>query len=263
MPREHSGKRFQIRFRGAGMTPRNVRLGELGDLLASLESAVAAINGTAAEEVRMGLVQVRSQSAAYALESSSVDASTAMKLWWTAVREKETTGLPPAAQEASKKILAFVKRHDCVGEMRESGVRKVLAKITPLTTFATTLPDGIRSHTVLYGEVVRVGGVERKLMLRVHPDKPAVTVSIKTKELARELGARLYETVGVAGSALWHPVTDALLGFDAEELLPYDGSALDAIANVSALVGSELDAVDMEEFVATIRGNSDDRGRSE
>jgi hypothetical protein len=121
--------------------------------------------------------------------------------------------------------------------------------------FADSIPQRprLRGETVLFGRVERVGGVEPKVRLRIS-DHESVSCHI-SEELAKRVGNRLYNEVGLRGQATWDAVDFELLYFHAEELLSYQAgpitAAFDALAGA---VGGAFDSVDdVEEFVGALR----------
>jgi hypothetical protein len=255
--KEPSAARFKIRFKGADMTPARVRLGELSDLLSSLEAAIAALSGAAPEQVGFSLVDVQSRSASYALASSGNEATIAMRLWSAAIKGSDLSTLPAPAQEASRKILAFVKRHNCTGELTESGKRAVLAKVTPQTVLEDPNAAAIEGATTIYGVALRIGGTTPRLSLRISDGRP-VTVDLASRSLAREIAKRLYTFVGVAGVARWDLTTNAMVAFTAQELLPYEGAPIEALDDAARLVGADLSKlVDVEDELDRVRSMAD------
>lgn len=245
---------FEIRFVGKGMSPDNIRLGELADVLASVEQVLAGIIGLPPEEVVLGLTKVKDASAGYAIESHSKQVSAALRVWGDAIERSDFSAVPPSAYEPAKKILSFVRRHNCVSRLTEARKRKPLAEMTPDTAIRPTMLQPLVGQTTLYGYALRVGGASPRLMLRIS-DSETITLDVAGQELAREIGHRLYTRVGLGGTAEWHPQTRAMLSFRVDELLPYEErGAAEAIGDLSALIGEDLaDIADVEAWVAEHR----------
>jgi hypothetical protein len=235
------------------MAPKNVRVGELADLLSSLEQALSAIVGVPPEELILGLVDVRDQSAGYAVSLPSDAAADAVRAWGNAIRQADFTGIPRTALEPTRKILSFVRRHNCIGTVVEARKRTPLAQMTPDTVITAHAEDWLTGKTTLYGYALRVGGANPRVFLRM--DGAAnVTVDLASETLAREIGERLYSWVGLSGTARWHPHSRALMSFMAEELLPYDPdparSLIETLGDLSTVIGDDLADLDEDDLIA-------------
>lgn len=242
---EKTGRRFfTIRFSGEGMSPKTVRLGELAEVLRSIEDALAAIMGLPPEEVVLGLVGVKAASAGYACALPSREAERALDAWSGAIQSSDFSTLPEAAIEPSRKILAFVRRKNCRAEFRKGNSRTPLAQMTPDTVIDLFKCEPLIGHTTIYGYCQRVGGTEPKLWMRL-ADRSAVTLDVPSEELARELGQQLYRWIGVTGRAKWHAETRKLIELQVDDLIHYDGpgNVLNGLMEVGELCGPAIVAL--------------------
>lgn len=230
---------FILRFARNGMSPKSIRLGELADLLTSVEQAVSGVMGVPSDEVVLSLIDVKDTSAAYAIASPSNKAMTAVRTWGGAITKSDFSEIPARAVEPSRRILSFVRRHNCIAELTEARRRKPLAEMTPDTIIEAGPAEPLIGRTVLYGYALRVGGTTPRLLLRVGDE--TIAVDVASEDLARSIGQRLYTWVGLDGTAKWDSTTRALLAFKVEELLPYAAGRLtDAVGDLSALIGDDL-----------------------
>jgi len=250
---------FEFRFLGEGMSPGNIRLGELADVLSSIEQIVAGMVGRPVEEVVLGLTKVTSKSAGYSFGSKASDAAAALETWSDAVKSEDISSLPAHVREPSKKVLSFTRKHNCTTRVSRAGKRRPLVEITPDSVIEPAAPAPLVGHTTLYGYAMRIGGVSPRLMIRVMGAEEPITVDVATKHLAREIGNRLYTSVGLSGRAEWHSLTSAMLSFRAEELLPYEDRDLsESLGDLSALIGEDLDDItDVEGWLAEQRSAGD------
>jgi len=76
------------------MSPRSVRLGELAEVLRSVEEALAAIMRLPPEEVVLGLIGVQGRSAGYACALPFPEAAQALKAWTSAIESQDFSALP-------------------------------------------------------------------------------------------------------------------------------------------------------------------------
>jgi hypothetical protein len=122
-------------------------LGDLAEVLRSIEDALAAIMGLPPEEVVLGLVGVREASAGYACALPSREAERALDAWSGAIQNSDFSSLPAAAIEPSRKILAFVRRKNCKAEFRKGTSRTPLAQMTPDTVIAVSKELDVKKRT--------------------------------------------------------------------------------------------------------------------
>ncbi|MHB8625857.1 MAG: hypothetical protein ACYDBJ_05630 [Aggregatilineales bacterium] len=78
--------------------------------------------------------------------------------------------------------------------------------------------------------------------------------------VARALGQRLYDTVGLRGRARWTTYDMRLYDFVIESVLPYRKKpTLDNLAALHELVGPYLEEVeDIDAYIRKLRGQTDD-----
>ncbi len=80
-----------------------------------------------------------------------------------------------------------------------------------------------------------------------------------SRELVKELGDRVYETVALEGEAVWDPETWELVDFRATRVLPYKpNDLLAAFRELAAATGGAWDGVDAAEYVRKARSEDGD-----
>lgn len=117
----------------------------------------------------------------------------------------------------------------------------------------------IKSATTIYGECVRVGGDTPKAAVRLVTTKKILNIDIDP-EVARQLGNRLYDRIGIQGVATLDAATLEMLSFRGETILPYRGKAADPLASIlaiAALSGDTWKGVDPTEYVRQMRQDED------
>jgi hypothetical protein len=236
--RAHS---FSIRFDGGGLSPKSVRLGELAEVLRSVEEALAAIMGLPPEEVVVGLIGVKNASAGYLCSLPSLEASRAFDTWSQAIDTEDFSAVPEATIEPSKKILSFVRRKNCIAELRRANATRPVAEMTPDTIIVPSKLKPLVGQTTLYGYCQRVGGVAPRLWMRL-ADGTAFSADVVSEPLARTIGRHLYEWIGVSGRAKWHVATKRMLEFKVDDLLPYVGpdGAKKGMMDLAKLIGPHI-----------------------
>ncbi|MBA4029794.1 MAG: hypothetical protein C0478_02610 [Planctomyces sp.] len=103
----------------------------------------------------------------------------------------------------------------------------------------------------IYGRIERVGGASgMKCVLRVSNRKPLLYCSIKSREIAQELGKRLYESIHAKGTSQWIQGSGRLVSFEITSFTqPQFGKAHEAIAALRRAGLSAWDKVESPETV--------------
>lgn len=122
-------------------------------------------------------------------------------------------------------------------------------------------PLTLRGGTVLYGSCIRAGGESRRTAQLRLLDGSLITIRLKTQDLAKRLGERLYQTVGLRGEAIWSGPNRELAKFRADELTPYTDrdtpehkrSIVESFEALAKAAGNRWDNVDPDEFIAEQR----------
>ncbi len=250
---------FIFRFTGTNLSPRTVRLGELGDLLASAEDTLHAIaseknNKLDKETLGLSLEEIRHGSLELTINTRLPQVvEPAFNTLAGAITTRFIEPIPPKAYPSFDKMLKFIRRKEAHADLIVSnGNDEVIATITP--DFKIPKDVFIDGDTTIYGKVVRVGGVTPKVEVK--------TVSGTTLycpfdyELAQELGALLYETVGLVGEARWDVETGIITRFKVKNIVPYrNSSVVETFAYLRERIGRYYDDIgDVDEYISQIRG---------
>jgi hypothetical protein len=252
---------FQIRFTGGDVHPSTVPAHELADLLNAAEQAVTSLAAQNFPDldpssVLVGLVGIRDASLGLEFTSNRPDVvAPAFHRLAMGVKTRSCEGFPSRGIAGLEVIASFTARRKCRAEFRKGGetIGEPLAVMDE--TFAEGLPERpkIQGETVIYGKVERVGGVEPKVVLRLSSRE---SISCHLSEvLARQVGGRLYEEVGLKGDATWDAGDYSLLYFHAKEVTPYQSAGLArAFSELAGVAASHFsDVKDVEAFVREAR----------
>jgi hypothetical protein len=232
-----------VRLTGAAISPERVSAHDAAVLIDAVETVIASVlpAHVPAGEVLVSLSGVEADG--FTLLFSAPAAPGVVAGAFTQVVEAfqsgRLDGLPPRAVEALRAALRVTRKHGAGLELIESGSTRDRRRAA-LTDAA--LPDRdtacVRGTTTLYGAVIRVGGEDPpRARLRLI-NGAVITCDLARRKgwaLARDLGARLYQTVGVRGEALTRVSDRALIGFRIDRVLPYAPNALDrALDSIAA-----------------------------
>jgi len=119
----------------------------------------------------------------------------------------------------------------------------------------------LRGKTTLCGVCQRVGGVRKKTAHIRLLSGEIKAVQLKSRELAQQLGIRLYQMVGLEGEGIWNSETLDLQEFRADSLSPYrdrsDSGELftisDSLKALSDASGNRWDNVSPDEYIEELR----------
>ena len=253
---------FQLQIVGQDVTPQSVVVDDLTEVVRALSGALDAIASDSKaneDDVLLALVGVegapgRDKLTLFASRESLESARRLVRSLNAAKQES----LPHKARSCLRKIWHVIYRNGWDAcEFSSNGSDIGNARITRDNELFPEIGT-FRGDTVIYGEVIRAGGEGRRTAKIRLLDGSWLTASLKTKELAQQLGERLYQTVGLKGEAIWQLEKKELQQFRADVLTEYtdrdDGassprSITQAFNDLSEAAGNRWDHVDPEEFV--------------
>lgn len=229
----------ELRITGNNIQPGHLRGHDLAELLIALEDTIAACvisqePDLSKDTVRVGLADVAPGSFALQFDMNLIEYTlAAFRLVADAVARNLFDGFPHLALAPLRDLKRVLGRGDYSAEFRLVGQAEPLAVLSAATAIpALTNPSG---ETVVYGEILRVGGVEPRIMLRMVQGETVYCTT--TAEIARAAASRLYQTAALRGQAVWHGENFTIVEFDAKEMLFYEPiPATDAFAELAELV---------------------------
>lgn len=231
-----------------GVLPETIPARELAEMLVALETAIVGAMGLTpdeqlAEPPVVSLVGIRRGSTSLQLLKSPRVLRAYTRLA-TAVAERDVGSLPPRAREGTRLLARVVERRGIEVQFRDPlQRRRVIGVIRPDTDLFAASTAPLKGETTLYGKVERVGGATPRLRLQIE-DGRTISCDI-SRALAKELGKRLYEWVGVAGTAEWNPVDLTVESFRVERVLAFqDPHPTEAFERLSEELAGAWDDVD-------------------
>lgn len=259
MSDNQSQKRIGIKLVGEDVAPGRVASREVARVIMSIEEAIAAIvvneNPTLKKEsIILGLTAINEGSLELTFDPNLQPLTIpAMNTLAKSINTNNFDNIPPASRESLKHIIKFTKKH-ANSEAQffvENGSRDYIATVDASTVIVESLID---IETVVYGTVMRVGGVEPKVMLNLL-EGYNIFCSIK-KGLAQEVSNRLYKTIGFSGRAKIDPSSLEIRDFTVISLVDYEPidivEAFKGLAEVAQPSYSKID--DVDKYVNQLRG---------
>ena len=250
---------IEVRFAGEDVQPETVKAGDVAEMIQAVEKMVESSVTRDHPEIKrdqviVGFVEI--QSTSLTLKFSSLLPDVTMSAFQTigdAIATNQFSQLPTSSLDGLDTIASFTRRRHCTTDFALlNGGRKVLVTMTPEIQI-TRLPL-LAGDTTIYGQVVRVGGREPRVMVETVDGQTLYCDA--SVEIAKDLGERLYRTVGLFGLANWDAQTYTIEKFSIKGVTPYEGQPItEAMEELAKLVGSYYaDVGDVERYIASIRG---------
>jgi hypothetical protein len=241
-----------IRLTGNAITPERVSAHDAAILIDAVETLIVSVlpSDVLSSDVLVSLSGVGADGFSLLFSAPAAPGAVAEAFGQVAaiLHSGRLEGLPPRAVEALRAALRVTHKHGAGLELIErAGVRdRQRAALIDAALLPSRDVPCVRGTVTLYGAVIRVGGEDPpRARLRLL-NGAVMTCDLARRKgwaLARDLGARLYQLVGVRGEALTRVSDRALIGFRIDRVLPYAPNAveraLDSIAAQSPRVFSQ------------------------
>lgn len=253
-----SKPKWRVKMGGEEVKIDTLPIGELASFLqiveAGIEGILEAEPGSHKPGTRVSLVEISPGSVSLGLLPEE-EAIPAVRAFSEATLSRDFSALPKKTKDAGGKLYQFQKRHQAsitLDPVPEYGIEggTVQADLEPAPTPATVHLTGT---TILYGNVISVGGKTPKVHLEIEDSKRQVTFGVSI-EMAKELAHFLFVEVGVEAEVTWDTTSWEMTGKEILRVLHYrPTSALEAIAELKKVAGKGFDGVDASEFVRKLR----------
>lgn len=251
---------FELKLQGKDLVPSELSIHELTDLLLAVERAVVktAIHnerGLDEDEAIVSLVGIAEGSTSLRFASALPATLTAFLQIGTAISTRSYTNLPSPAIEALREIYRYSEERQAVIGFYayDNSHSRQLAEIRPDVDLNLPLVDIVRGNTVVHGKLTRVGGNPPKARLKLLNGE-AISCFV-SEQLAKRIGNRLYEVIGLAGEAKWDAGDYSLLSFKANDITLYEESTLQqAVKELRESAGAAWqDVPDVNAFIDELR----------
>lgn len=235
---------IELKFEGNNIKPSAVKASEVAELIKSFEFAIDAIVRNNHPEIKEDFVlvsfdEIKNESItikciAHKAKEYVLPAYITIV---SAFSNNNFNELPYHSIENLRKITHFSKKYLCDGAFISKGER--LANFSGDTDVSYNEANTVRGDTTLYGEVLRVGGENSRVQIKVNN---TYTISFEVKrEIAIYLATKLYKEVGLKGNARWDTKTYKVIDFRAEDIVEIEPSNLnDVFKDLNKLFGDHL-----------------------
>lgn len=248
---------FEIRLDGIGVSPSTVRIKDLTDIISSFEEIM--IDLTKKEypdidtnDIVIGLSEILGGSAKFRFQSFLPSMLATFVTFTQAIANNDYKHIP---LEPIRKMTECSKRLQCNIEFRKSFDSKIpLAKITPNTHITAPENQYIEGQTTIYGIIERIGGKDPTVMVTLLNGQ---TIYSKINaEFAKKIASKLYNWVGLIGTALWELESYKIVSFEISDITNYEYTPISvSVSELSGMIGkywsSEQDVV---KTISELRG---------
>ncbi len=254
---------LSLRFTGvADLKPQVLRAKELAEIIENFETAITAAviahnPMIKREQIAVSLISVNDQSIGlvFAPNLPELTYPAAFRIA-EAFASGRFASLPETVLTPLRGLVRFVRQRGCIAEVyvkRET--QTVATSITPQTRIETFVP--VDGETVLYGQVIRAGGIDPKVELKPLAGKALFCST--TQEIAVQLANRLYQQVSVQGCATWDQETFEIKEFRITKVLAYTKKPLtQAFKLLKESAQGAFDSIeDVNQYVTTLRYGED------
>lgn len=221
---ENQSENITLRFHGNGVTPESFSVKELVKLLSSFEEGLQALIDTRfpqieADDVQISLIGVENRSNSLVFKSTGEAAIEAPLIdWGKSVQGDNYTDLPVKTLKALTDVHSAAQQKGCDAELVYKG--DTLWVVTPDTVFENPDENFVWSNTVLYGELIKVGGRPKARVWVDTFDGSRVAFYVPP-EVAAQLSGKLYNTIALKGQAKLNILTKRVSAFKFLQALEY------------------------------------------
>lgn len=215
---------IEIKLKKRDLRPEGILARDLVDMLCQVEKAISAIaqydkTSILENDTAFALVSIHRGSAAYRLKPCSPSISVpAFETFAQTINTPHE--LPKNARPSAETITTFSARYNTVIEFRsKANSKRPIAIVRPKAIIPTRSSPEITGDTTLYGQVESAGGADPKIWMRLDSGQRIGFEVNKTQ--AKELGGRLYDDVGVRGTAVWDSVSKQIISFSLAEIVSF------------------------------------------
>lgn len=259
-----SNNLFELKFTGGDITPDKVSSRELADLIIAFETTIISTikkehKDFKEENLIVPLVNIQESSLKLKFKPKVLEyALPALLTISSSIQRNDFSSLPYKTVESLAQISSFCKSKKCSAEFRDNTSTGPNPTAVITADQEITIPKDlfIVGETVVYGTVVRVGGVDPKVALKIR-DGETLFCNI-SEDLAKEVGKGLYTEVGVNGVAKWLKEDYSIVDFRISSFFKLERSSLTkSFDECRNLIGKYWkDVTDVPAEISKIRGYS-------
>jgi hypothetical protein len=223
---------LQLRFQGNDISPDKVKPSQIASLIEQFEKAILATITLQHPEINTEKVlfvfdSIKNESLGLnfkpLIDNILPDIKNAVVSSYVIIASSLNTNdyskLPSDTIQSLKKIAAFSKENNCVGNFNLNG--ETIGTINPDTEIKEIKKVIVKSSLNIYGEIVDIGS-----NIHIKLDEGYTVIVDADKATSKLLAPRLWEYVGLKGNAKWDIETFKIIEFKLVEILEYNPGIL-------------------------------------
>ena len=237
---------FQVRLKGKGMSPEIVSIGRMNDLLAALQTL-------SRSEIR--LIDVKRGSTVYQFYAN--DEELTLRSLATCGKAISNPGefLHRGMVKAFDKLSSVIEKLSCylMVETEKAAWKEWKLENDQWEEIKTDFI--VADESIVYGEVVRVGGASGKRCTIRTSDSKLLYCNVSSDEVARDLGGYLYKKVDLHGRGLyfirdWSIISFTVYSFNERKPSSFE----EAYRDMRSAGGEAWDGIqDSQQFLKDLR----------
>lgn len=221
---------LELKFDGNGINPSKVKPSEIALLINEFEKALTATikanyPSVDTNEVLFSFETIRNESIGlgfvtdqYRIPPPIKDMVVGSYLEITnCIANNDYSYLTNDAITSLRKISGFSKKYKCNANFKHNGEN--ITYISPTTEIKFNKPNQLKGDATIYGELLDVGGENPNIHIKVNDDY--VLIIDTNKDIAKHLGTRLFDIIGLKGNAKWDTLSSKIVEFKLYEVLDY------------------------------------------
>lgn len=242
---------LELKFEGNGINPSTVKPSEIALQIEQFEKALLSTIKAEHPEIDttallFTLEGVKNESigipflanlAQVAPEIKSLVIASYLTLT-TSIKDNDFSRLSAETIGSLKTIQRFSKKHNCNANFRYNG--ESLSLITPNSEIKENRSLFVKGDTTIYGELIDVGGENPNLHIKINDEY--VIIVDTDKSIAKQLGSKLFDTIGLKGLAKWDVTTSRIIEFKLYDILDYkSGNVANTFAELRRITSGGWD----------------------
>lgn len=245
---------LELKFSGNNISPESVKPSEIAALLfnfekvilSQLKSAEPTIN---TDEVLFCLDKIDNKSLDLIFKTVQVKPLLVNSFLSvaTAFNTGDYSKIEKSAISSLNEIVKFSRTHNCIGYFNLNDQN--ISSFSPDVEISYNSANSITGETTIYGKIIRIGGEEPKIHFRTNDNEKLIFVV--TENLAKQLSPKLYEYIGLVGTATWNVQNFNIDNFKVDRIIELqEKSYVETFDDLRGLIGRYWDEVeDIEEYL--------------
>ncbi|QUS60469.1 hypothetical protein IQE94_13400 [Synechocystis sp. PCC 7339] len=229
MTQSYGDTTIETSLTGAGISPGKVRSKDIGELITATEEIISTYvhdkhSEIHANDIIIGLKNVKGDGYILEYQPSLPEITVpAFEAVSHCIETRKLEILPSKTVESIAKIRQLSKKGGFNTEFYAvNGSRKYLTSINQTLEIPASIT--MQGETTLYGEIIRVGGSEPKVAIKIMSGR--ILYCDAKKAIVRQAGQRLYEIVGIRGNVEWRMNDMEIQSFQIIEFTDYQDSPI-------------------------------------